>query len=145
MGTFNELTAGLLARVRGWSLDRQLATGSVPESSRLLTARARYIVELESRRSLADNWERILTPETRPSSRAAVRVRSDAVAAAEPEIRRLIEYLREPLPVPARGVAMASQLLTDFSGPLFQGSGETPLPDALALACSFLDPTLPLQ
>jgi hypothetical protein len=135
-----------LARAFGPTLDRRLAAGRSPESSRLIAARANRIVELECRVSLAGDWERILDiARRRPSSHAgALRVRRDMVAAAEPEIRQLIGCLREPLPVPARGVAMARVLLTDGTGPLFSRLSRITLRESVTRALSLLDPALPL-
>jgi len=43
----------------------------------------------------------------------------DRIAAAEPDVRAMIGVLRGPLPVTARGIAMAGYLLTDGTGPLY--------------------------
>jgi len=61
-----KITGRLLARLFGASLDRRLATGSAPESGRLLAIRAQQIVALRSRRELARHWEHLLTVATRP-------------------------------------------------------------------------------
>lgn len=144
---------GVLARFYGASLDASLAAGRPPESSRLLAARARDIVSLRRRRSMAGNWEHVLRVARRAQrarragSRApagAVPVRADQVVAAEPAIRVLMNRLAAPLPVPARGVAMARVLLTDATSPVYNRRAGVPLGDAVAAAAAELDPALPL-
>ena len=145
---------GVLARVFGASLDASLAAGCPPESSRLLATRARDIVSLCRRRSMAGNWEHVLRvarraqrarPAGSPAPAGAVPVCADRVVAAEPAIRELISRLSAPLPVPARGVAMATVLLTDATGPVYRRRSPVTLADALDAAISQLDPALPLM
>jgi hypothetical protein len=144
---------GVLARVFGASLDASLAAGCPPESSRLLAARARDIVSLRRRRSMADSWEHVLRVARRAQgaghtgSRAAavtVPVCADRLVAAEPAIRDLMSRLAAPLPVPARGVAMARVLLTDATSPVYNRRAGVTLGDAVAAAAAELDPALPL-
>jgi hypothetical protein len=144
---------GVLARCYGASLDALLAAGHPPESSRLLAARARDIVSLRRRRSMAGHWEHVLRVARRAQrarsagSRApagAVPVCADRVVAAEPAIRDLMNRLAAPLPVPARGVAMARVLLTDATSPVYNRRAGVPLADAVAAAAAELDPALPL-
>jgi hypothetical protein len=144
---------GVLASVFGASLDASLAAGCPPESSRLLAARARDIVSLRRRRSIADSWEHVLRVARRArgaghtGSRAAavaVPVCADRVVAAEPAIRDLMSRLAAPLPVPARGVAMARVLLTDATSPVYNRRAGVTLGDAVAAAAAELDPALPL-
>ena len=142
---------GMLARVFGASLDASLAAGCRPESSRLLAVRARDIVSLRRRRSIADSWEHVLRVARRAqrarltgSLSTAVPVRADQLVAAEPAIRDLMNRLAAPLPVPARGVAMARVLLTDANSPVYNRHACVDLGDALAAAAAQLDPALPL-
>jgi hypothetical protein len=46
----------------------------------------------------------------------------DCVAAAEPDVHEMVAHLRAPLPVTARGIAGASVLLTDGTGPCTTGT-----------------------
>jgi len=144
---------GVLARFFGASLDSALAAGSPPESSRLLAARAASLVGLHRRRSLAAGWKRLLRTAYRtvPSARAqpgraagAVPVCADRIVAAEPAIRELIDRLTAPLPVPARGVAMARVLLTDANSPVYLRRSRVSLTGAVEAAAAQLDPALPL-
>jgi hypothetical protein len=141
----------VLARVFGASLDASLAAGHPPESSRLLAARARDIVSLRRRRSIAGSWEHVLRVAHRAqrarlagSPSAAVPICADRVVAAEPVIRGLMNGLAAPLPVPARGVAMARVLLTDANSPVYNRRADVALTDAVAAAAVQLDPALPL-
>jgi hypothetical protein len=115
-----------------------LAAGSPPESSRLLAARARDIVAPNRRRAVAGCWERLLRVAhgaQRVRRSPAVPVCADRVAEAEPAIRRLVNQLQAPLPVPARGVAMARVLLTDATSPVYHRPARTrPGPAAAAVA-----------
>jgi hypothetical protein len=144
------LRDGLLARVFGASLDASLAAGRAPESSRLLAARARDIVSLRRRRSMAGSWEHVLRVAQRaprtgsPAAARAVPVCAARVVAAEPAIRDLMNRLAAPLPVPARGVAMARVLLTNASSPVYNRLAGVALSDAVAAAAAQLDPALPL-
>jgi hypothetical protein len=56
----------LLARIRAPSLDRQIAAGCPPATSRLLAIRARQIVSPAGRRGLAEGWEHVLDLARRP-------------------------------------------------------------------------------
>jgi hypothetical protein len=144
---------GVLAHFFGASLDASLAAGRPPESSRLLAARARDIVLLHRRRSIAGSWEHVLRVARRAqrarrggsrATSAAVPVCADRVVAAEPAIRDLMNRLAAPLPVPARGVAMARVLLTDATSPVYNRRASVALGDAVAAAAAQLDPALPL-
>lgn len=137
----------LLARVLGASLDRRLAAGCPPESSPLLAARAQHIVALRGRRRLARDWENLLRRARRgPGARnLAVPVCGKHVIAAEPRVRELVRLLVAPLPVAARGVALATAPLTDAAGPVYNSRSPVTLADMLDAAIAQLDPALPLM
>jgi len=133
----------VLARMFGASLDRQLAAGQAAESDRLLAARAQRIVSLPWREALARDWEHLLEVAHRAPT-PAVPLCRDRIASAEPGIRELIACLRTPLPVPAQGVAAASVLLTDATGPVYHRRSRSALGDLLGNAIAQLDPARPL-
>jgi len=141
------LTDRLLSRAVGASLDRQLAAGRRPESTRLLAARAQHIVSLPRRTSLAGNWDHLLRVARRAPSRRvpAVPLRPATILGAETAIGELMECLTAPLPVGARGVAMASVLLTDPTSPVYSRRGPCSLADRLRDAIIQLDPAQPLM
>ena len=136
----------LLARLLGASLDRRLAAGCVPESSPLLAARAQHIVALRSRRRLARNWESLLRRARHgpATGHPGLPVCREPIIAAEPDVRELIRLLTAPLPVAARGAAMAVAPLTDATGPVYNPRSQVSLVAALAAAIAQLDPALPL-
>jgi hypothetical protein len=151
----------VLARAFGPWLDESLATGRPPESSHLLSARARDIVSMPRRTAIARNWEQLLriarevntarnisnvaaAPKGGAVRRPAVPVRRDRVLAAEPAIRELTDSLLVPLPVPVRGVAMAAVLLTDGAGPVYNRQCGTDLTAAVRDAVAHMDPARPL-
>ncbi len=137
----------VLARSFGASLDRQLAVGRQPEETRLLAARAQAIVSLRSRRALARNWNHLLrvAHRARGKPHPARPIRGDRIVGAEPAIHELVRRLGAPLPVRAQGVAMASVLLTDATGPVYSRHSRVTLAAALDTAIAQLDPALPLM
>jgi hypothetical protein len=146
----SRVTDRVLARMFGASLDRQLAGGGAPESSDLLAARAQQIVSIRNRQQQARNWENLLHGARSTSGRhgayhPALPVRGHGVVAAEPMVRELVRCLTTPLPVRARGVAMATGLLTDALGPVYNPRSDVSLTAALDAAITQLDPALPLM
>jgi hypothetical protein len=135
----------VLARAFSASLDASLAAGVPPESSRLLATRARDIVSLPRRQALARDWQHLLRV-ARGGGKPGQgrRVRAAQIAAAEPAIRELANSLGAPLPVGARGVAMATVLLTDATGPVYNRESRETLKTALQAAIAELDPARPM-
>jgi hypothetical protein len=135
------------ARALGASLDRQLAAGRPPESSRPLAARAESLVSLPRRASVARDWERVLRVARRSpaAGHPAAPLCAGRILDAEPAIRTLIDCLTAPLPVTARGVALASLPLTDGTGPVYNRRSAASLADVLAAAIAHLDPARPLM
>lgn len=87
------------------------------------------------RRDLAMSLQRILAAAGEPSgvlqsyavaaAPPRVPVRRERISQSAPRLAALASRLVEPGPVPARGVAMVSQLLADGTGPLYHvASGE---------------------
>jgi hypothetical protein len=111
----------LLAGARAPSLDRQLAAGRPPRSSQALAIRAREIVTPAARRELAQRWTRVLDEARRqPVPRfVVVPLQRNAVIAAGQDLHEMISVLTSGLPIDARGAAMASSLLRDGTGPLY--------------------------
>jgi hypothetical protein len=131
----------------GASLDRQLAAGHAPESSALLAARAQHIVAIRTRQRLARNWENLLRAARRAHGayHPAIPVRSDRLIAAERDVQELVRRMTAPLPIPVRGVAMATALLTDALSPVYNSRSRESLPAALEAVIAELDPALPLM
>jgi hypothetical protein len=136
----------LLSRLLAPRLDRQLVEGQAPESTRLLAARAQYLVRPATRRELARNWLHLMArADARPAGRSSrIPLRRAGIAACEQEIRALAGSLSRPLPCAAAGVAEATRLLTDGTGPLFQHRHPRELRAALLKVLARLDPEAPL-
>lgn len=131
----------LRVRLWGWRLDRQLAGGADVDSRRDLVLRARRLISPRFRYRLARGWADALHSAARSRRLGDPRIPVDAraVAAAEPEIRRLVTELTAPQPVAARGVALAAVILSDGSGPLYRGRAHG-LRRRVAEAIKALDP-----
>lgn len=125
----------LLARALAPSLDRQLAAGSAPQSSLALTIRAREIVSPAARRELASRWAAVLDQAGRPATLISSRpLQRAAVIAAAPELRELVSVLGSGVPISVRGAAMASSLLSDGAGPLYNRRAAAGLGNAVHAA-----------
>ena len=119
----------MLARCAAARLDRQLAAGTSPEDSASLTARAVQLTSMTYRRNLAASMPRILAaagapPAILPLPAAPVHpprlpLRRAQIRQSARPLATLARHLAEPGPVAAQGMAMASQLLTDGTGPLY--------------------------
>jgi hypothetical protein len=129
------------AKVFGPSLDDQLADGEGPDANAFLTARALYLSSWQLRRSIANSWldlliqarERVtpFDPRIRPIRRR--------VFDAEYQIRALADALVAPLTT-IKGVAMASSLLGDGAGPLYNPGNVDDLQSALRDVVRELNP-----
>jgi hypothetical protein len=109
-----------LARAYAPSLDSQLAAGWPPATSRLLAIRAQEITSPAVRGDLVRGWGYVLSRARRPAVPRTPRAPlcRDRVAAAEGDLRTMLAVLACPLPISARGAAMASVLLGDGTGPV---------------------------
>ena len=119
----------VLARCAAARLDRELAAGASPETSATLAARAMHLTSVKVRRDLAASVQRILAvaghpAQVTPAPAVAVHLsrlplRRARISQSAVPLARLAGYLTAPGPVPVRGVAIISQLLTDGTGPLY--------------------------
>ena len=126
----------LLASCQAGRLDRELAEGASPEASAALAARAMRLTSTGFRSGLAASLRRIVvaTGEPTPVRSAQVAAPKSSGAARPPRVplsrarisqsaRLLAELagrLAAPGPVPVRGVAMVTRLLSDGTGPLYR-------------------------
>jgi hypothetical protein len=123
------------ARCLAARLDRELARGARPETNADLAARAVRLTSMRSRRELARSLQRILAaglpagnrgemvaadPSLRVARQPHVPIRRERISRSASELEELAAHLVQPGPVPARGVAMVYQLLTDGGGPLYR-------------------------
>lgn len=109
-----------LARAYAPSLDSRLAAGWPPGTSRLLAVRAQEITSPAGRGELVRGWGYVLSRARRSAVPRTPRTPlcRDRIAAAEGDVRTMLAVLACPLPISARGAAMASVLLGDGTGPL---------------------------
>jgi hypothetical protein len=139
--TLSQLWVRLGARVLAPSLDAKLAQGEGPETSPLLAARALRLTSWQLRRRIADSWLDVLIQARERLSPFDPRVRlvSRRVLNVEWQIHALVNALLMPLTT-ARGVAMASTLLGDGAGPLYNPGSMTDLRALLGEVQRELDP-----
>jgi hypothetical protein len=156
----------LMARIRAGRLDGDLAGGASPDATVALALRAQLLVRERTRRELAEGTRRLLasamhataanpshTPATNPSHALAARgpqmpaarrsrvpARRDRVSESAEELGDLIRRLLADGPVAARGVALASALLSDGSGPLYHRANADDLRARVREAVNALDP-----
>jgi hypothetical protein len=137
---------GLLLRLNAGRLDADLAAGCSPESTPRHEARARHLVDPQMRNALASSWEHLLAVTARQTRGLSGRapLQRERVHRAEREIRDLIAALRTTGPIPVRGVAIATTLLTDGCGPVYNRNAPNELTAMLDLAIEQMDPELPL-
>jgi hypothetical protein len=130
------------SHVQGFILDRRLATGHLPEDSRLLAARSVWLVSPSTRWSIAENWLDLLQAARRPAAPRDPRVSlcRDDIVRADRELRAMLDALVISLPVPVRGVAMANRLLCDGAGPLYNYRCPDDLQTTLREVARQLDP-----
>jgi hypothetical protein len=110
--------------------------------------RASLLVEPATRDELADDWQDVCgraAAQTRTVIDSRVPLVRSRVLAADADIRRMIVALRATGPVPARGVAIASRLLSDGTGPLYNARNGSDLGAAVRDAIRHLDPSAGFQ
>jgi hypothetical protein len=142
----NRRWSRLVAQLHASTLDRQLADGRSPESSRLLATRAQVLVSPVMRQALAANWQNLLLRVRMPPVMRNPRMplNRECIVACEPEINEMLSALLAPLPASARGVAMANSLLCDGTGPIYNPRRSAELGIAIRDAMKHLDASVPL-
>jgi hypothetical protein len=135
---WDRVLAGALAP----SLDRQLAAGRPPRSSQALAIRAREIATPAARRELARRWTNVLDQARRQPVPRFVRapLQRRAVIAAEDDLHAMISVLTSGRPIDTRGAAMASSLLRDGTGPLYNRRSPVGLGVVVRAATQQMDP-----
>lgn len=128
-------------RLHGARIDAMLAAGADPASSPELRLRARQLTRVSHRCELAEGFEKALAAAEGPRPRL-----SPAVAPARCEVRAaraallgLCQDLRERATVAPAGVALARELLTNGTSPLYVESHHDALWHALRKATAALD------
>jgi hypothetical protein len=135
----------VLARCAPQRLDRELAADASPKASTYLAARAAQLTSITARLHLAASPRRILEAAGDPAPGSVLTARPAWLPLARAQIRQsagpltvLADHLAAPSPVPAQGVAIISQLLTDAAGPLYRQASAEDLGDLIATATQAL-------
>jgi hypothetical protein len=149
----------LMVRVRASRLDSELAAGASPDATVALALRAQMLVRTRTRRGMARGAQRVLEramrvpAADRPPAPAGGGLRMPAagvmqvpvcrerVTDSAEELGDLIRRLLGGGPVAARGVALASVLLTDGSGPLYRRASADDLRARVREAVNALGPS----
>ena len=124
--------ARLAAYLRARAVDRELIAGRGEHSSAMVRARARRLNSRRHRESLAESIDRLIAAAGVRPSRVRIAPSGDAVLANASSLRALSSRLRAAPPITPRALASLTGLLTDGTGPVFQG-------DARALAAKLED------
>lgn len=112
-----------VARIRAFTLDRDLAHGASPDGTVRLALRAQRLTGMRERRALARALRHFVDQARRPAGKRwpPVPVCWEQVRASTAEFEMLAGRLASQAPVSARGVAEVSVLLHDGYGPLYAG------------------------
>jgi len=130
------------ARLFGASLDNRLAQGQSADNSRFLARRAQLIASPQWRQMLAESWLSLIEDSSdkgAPVFSARVPPVRNRIIDAEARIREVVRALVSPMPT-VRGVAMASSLLSDGSGPVYYHGCTVDLDAKLREVLARLDP-----
>jgi hypothetical protein len=156
----------LMARVRAFGLDSDLAGGASPDATVALALRAQTLIAARTRRDVAEGAQRLLatairTPaagrsqepaadalrahatgrlRTRSSRQLTVPICRDRVRESAEEFGDLIRRLLADAPVAPRGVALASTLLCDGNGPLYHRANADDVRSRVREAIDALEP-----
>jgi hypothetical protein len=126
------------------ALTLELADGVDPASTPELALRAAQLTSERQRRQMIRTLNRTLADARRPSvTRALVTiVNRRAALEAQDAIQAMIDRLRSPEPVSARGMAQAERILSDgLSSPLYGQAEPGMLMRLVLVATTELDPT----
>jgi hypothetical protein len=136
----SSLAFAIGAWVRADRLDRALAAGTDPSTSVLLARRASQLTTRRNRVRFARALEAHLAEARNPTMRAsaAIPVRREDVLYASPDLRRLVNTLREGGEVGAQGMAHTRRLLIDGASPLYARSPRGTLAQAFGAATECL-------
>jgi hypothetical protein len=124
------------ARLHAARIDAELARGVLPDATVESALRSRRLTSDRSRRALAHGLERVMGhARPRPVAWSGVPgVNRAEIVAALSDIRELHELLLARGPVPVRGLAQVSVLVTTGTGPLYSRSAAADLGEDLRRA-----------
>ena len=115
-------------RWQRYDLDERLASGAAPAASPELELRAAQLMATSERERIATGIEQSVAQAVSqwpPAAAQFVPLARPRIRECAPELLAIARRLRDDEPVDVRGVAMASQLLSDGTGPLHRdGRGD---------------------
>ncbi len=111
-----------IARVRWFSLDGRLAAGEDPSGSKLLAAQAARLTAPRHREMLAAALGGLLLAAEQGPSATRVSPSRDALVRNEDAVRELARRVDSREALHSRGLARLERLLSDSTGPAFDGS-----------------------
>jgi hypothetical protein len=131
----------LRARACTSRLDRELASGTSPESSVILALHAARLYRVPQRRVLAVGLRKLIAAAQSPL-RTPTPISRDAVRQSEPELEEIATRLESTDPIDVCGVARVRQLLTDGGSPFYVQAKPDHLKQELRTTLSALDATI---
>jgi hypothetical protein len=133
--------AQVRARVCARQLDRELARGTSPDSSAVLSVRAHDLIGVRTRTMLAQSIRRLLQDATHPLRplHFTVPICRSKVWRCRHTLEAVADRLLSAEPLDARGLAQLRLLLSDGAGPLYGYSGEDDLAPALERVIAALE------
>lgn len=136
----------LEARLRAWTLDAALAKGACPDSSVVLSLRARKLISRRMRYQPSRRLRHVVRLAQRPARPPhwTVPVCRREVIRARAEVEALADRLISPDPVEATGVARVHMLVTEGSSPMYYQHRAAELERALLEAIEALEPGMPV-
>jgi hypothetical protein len=116
----------LRARLHGWNLDSELASGVDPVARPDLAARAAWLTSYRRRQQLAAGLEKVVREAERPNAglTASPPLHRPSVRSSRTELLELASALRGPQLVAPRGVAMIRRLLVEDVSALHTGDAD---------------------
>jgi hypothetical protein len=128
------------ARILPGALDQALASGACEYATAALELRARALQRPSVSYELGSTLRRLLGDAHHPRGRhARIEPARTRVLAVEQELRLLASRLQAPQPVAVAAIAKVRVLLSDGTGPLYQGGRDDTLREAVGEALAALD------
>jgi hypothetical protein len=124
-----------------FELDRALAAGADPSASPALSTRAHQLQSPHVRRELLAQLDSALARAEHPPHwhTPSLPVLAAEIRAAKADLEALRALLDGPAACAVRGIALASCLINDPTGPLYH-PGETTIAELAQAACASIEP-----
>ena len=132
------LAARLQARLSASRLDHEVEAGAMVVPGTPLAAHVARLTSVKQRQALARGLRRAVDATDSPGHgvRAPFPIHSGRIAASRAEIDQITSLLESPRPVHPRGMARLRMLLTDGTGPLYDGGSGSLAAELRAVAAA---------